>query len=76
MARFIYIEGMKGSEWPEEYNTLEEALKAGDYNWSHKCEADKKALDYAYILESVNPDEEAPDHYDGNPVKIYKDYEG
>lgn len=76
MAKYIYITGKMGSEWPEEYNTLEEATKAADYEWSHMCEADKKALDYAYILESVNPDTEAPNHYDGDPVKVYKEYKG
>ena len=76
MAKYIYITGKMGSEWTEEHNTLEEAKKAANYDWGHMCEADKKAFDYAYILESVNPDPDAPDHLDGNPVIIYKDYNG
>lgn len=74
MAKYIYIYGKMGSEWIEEFETLEAAKKHGDYDWNHQNDYDKKHCDYAYILESVNPDPDAPDHLDGNPVIIYKDY--
>lgn len=73
MAKYIYITGKMGSEWVEEFETLEEAKKAADYEWDHMTGWDKKTLEYAYILESVNPDPDAPDHFDGDPVKIYKE---
>lgn len=73
MAKYIFIEGQKGSEWPQEFNTKEEAIKVADYSWNHREEADRQATEYAYILESVNPDEETPDHFDGDIIKIYKE---
>ena len=69
---YIYITGKKGNEWSEEYFTKKEAINAANYEWDHMCEADKKSIDYAYILKSVNPDEDAPDHFDGDIIKIYK----
>lgn len=72
---YIYITGKKGSEWPEEFETLEEAEKFATYEFNYMTEADKEALEYAYILKSVNPDTEAPNHYDGDIIKIYKEGE-
>ena len=76
MAKYIYITGKKGSEWTEEYNTLEEATTAAEYEVKHMCKADFESYEYIYILESANPDPDAPSHYDGNPVKVYKEMEG
>jgi hypothetical protein len=72
MAKYIYITGKMGSEWTEEYDTIEEAINAADSDWNHLTDHDKKTYDNAFILESANPDEEAPDHYDGDYIKIYK----
>lgn len=73
MANYIYVYGKMGSEWIEEYNTLEEATQAADYEWGRMNEADRKACDYAYILKSANPDEEADDHLNGEIIKVYRE---
>ena len=55
-----------------EFNTLEEAIKFSDSEFNYLCESDRKNCEYFFILESVNPDENAEDHYDGNFAKVYK----
>lgn len=71
--KYIIITGCKGSEWTEEHETKEQAIKAADKEYNHMNECDKKNTSYMYILESVNPDEDAPNHFDGDIVKTYID---
>ena len=52
----------------DEFETAEEAIKTGKREWSHTCESDRKKCKEFYVLESVNPDENAEDHLDGNPI--------
>lgn len=56
----------------EEFETKEEAIERADAVWSRASEGDKKSCTECYILESVNPDEDADDHWDGDYVKVYK----
>lgn len=73
MAKYLFITGKNGSEWIDEYETLNAAIAAADHEWRHTNDADKSALEYAYILESVNPDPDAENHLDGDIVKVYKE---
>ena len=75
MAKFINIFGKMGSEWTEEHETKEEAIQAAESEWNHLSDYDKKHCDYFYTLESENEDEDAPNHLDGDIVKVYKDSE-
>ncbi len=66
--RYILIDHKRHDEFTQEFDDLGEAIKAGQYDWDRMTNADKKLRSEYYVLESVNPDEDAPDHYDGNPV--------
>jgi hypothetical protein len=70
---YLLITGKKGSEFCDEFETKKEAITAGNYEFRHLEKDDIKNTDYMYILKSVNPDPDAPNHYDGDIVKIYID---
>lgn len=54
-----------GDHFEEEYETLEEAIENAERQWGHLTDLDKKKRT-VYVLESINPDEEAQDHFDGD----------
>ena len=56
----------------DEFNDKEEALSFAADKWEHLTEAEKEKCTGFYVLESVNPDEEAENHFDGTPVKTWK----
>lgn len=56
-----------GDIYNDEYNTRAEAIARAEYRWSHLTEREKRKDDLI-VLDSVNPDEEAEDHFDGNPI--------
>lgn len=56
----------------KEFATAEDAIAYADNDYNLMSDNDKKHLEYYYILESVNPDEEAENHFDGDTVKTYK----
>lgn len=51
----------------EEHEDLRSAIRDAEYQWSHKTDREKKQRTISVLL-SINPDEEAPDHFDGWPV--------
>lgn len=51
-----------------ETNSLDEAIAKLFDEWRHLTTGERKNLETLRILESWNPDEDAPDHYDGNVV--------
>lgn len=57
-----------GDFFPDEFNEKEKAIKAAEYAWDHLTENEQKKCSAFYVLESVNPDEEAMDHYDGDYI--------
>lgn len=69
--KYIIIDSKNGDMFTEEFETREEAINAADRAWTYLTEKDKKRREAFYVLESVNPDPEAVDHYDGNLVKNY-----
>ena len=52
-----------GDAYTKEYDTLDEAIREAEYEAAHK--AKDRTIS---VLESVNPDESAEDHFDGNIV--------
>ena len=70
--KYIVIEEHEIDTFTEEFDNKEEAIKWADDMFSHLCSADRKRIKSYYILESVNSDEDADDHYDGDCIKIYK----
>ena len=51
-----------------ETDDLKEAFEKLYDTWHYLTTNERKNLESLMILESWNPDEDAPDHYDGNPV--------
>lgn len=68
--KYIVIDRRKdgtGDWFTSEHDDKQEAMKQAASDWNHLTYREKKAREI-FVLESVNPDEEAPDHFDGNPV--------
>lgn len=70
--KYIVIDTRKNDEFTKEFEKAEEAIAWAEYEWSRMTEHDKKDCAAYYVLESVNPDEDADDHLDGNPIKVFK----
>lgn len=71
--RYIVIDERKsGVVFMEEFNDKDEAINSVKYDWNRRTEHDKKYTERFYVLESVNPDEDADDHFDGNPIFTLK----
>ena len=71
--RYIVIdERESGDFFTEEFNDKDEAINSAKYDWNRRTEHDKKHTERFYVLESVNPDEDADDHFDGNPIFTLK----
>lgn len=72
MKYLVIDEDDNNQMFVEEFDNLDEAIARADYGWRLLTNLEKKHTRNYYVLESINPDEEAENHYDGNPVKIYK----
>ena len=71
--RFIVIDERKsGDFFTEEFNDKDEAINSAKYDWNHRTEYDKKCTEAFYVLESVNPDEDAGNHFDGDIIRTFK----
>ncbi len=64
---------LTGDVFTQEFNNKDEAINAAQKQWDHLT-GREQAQRRVYVLESINPDEEAQDHYDGNI--IYEAKEG
>ena len=51
---------------------LEKAIKYAKYDFEHMHKLDQKSCRQYYVLESINPDEESDNHYDGNIILSLK----
>lgn len=72
--RYIYFFGNDNTEETKESNNKEELIQLCKNDWAHLSYYDRKH-NHAYVLESVNPDEESEDHDDGDPVFNAKQWE-
>lgn len=72
MKYIAFDERKNGQIFTKEFESKEEAIESAEYAWDRRTEYDKKHTDRLYVLESVNPDEDADDHYDGNPILVLK----
>lgn len=52
------------TEFTEEFATAKEAIKRATRDWNYLTDGEKK-MRTVLVLESINPDEEAEDHFDG-----------
>ena len=68
MAKYVLVDDAttaRASIFTEEFDSREEALACARRQWLRLSDYDKKRRDSFYVIESANPDEEAPDHLDG-----------
>lgn len=56
----------------KEFEILEDAMEYAEHSWNCMSDNDKKYTTAYYVLESVNPDEESDNHYDGDIIKRWK----
>ena len=70
--KYIIIDERKNDFLTEEFESKDEAIKTAKSDWDRRTAYDKKNTKAYYVLESVNPDEDADDHYDGNPILTLK----
>lgn len=70
--KYIYTREIKNDIFAEEFETAEEAIRYGNDEWDGLTQHDRDRTTAAYVLESANPDEDAPDHLDGNVIKTWK----
>ena len=69
--KYIVIEGKNGDLFTKEFATEAEALEAAERDWNALSDYDKEHCDEFTVIESANPDEDAPDHLDGNVIKEF-----
>ena len=70
--RYLVIDETKGMDtFVKEFETKEEAIHSADAEFERLTAYDKKQRSAFYVLKSVNPDEEADDHFDGDIIKDY-----
>ena len=70
--RYIVIDERKNDYFTEEFDSKDSAINSAKYDWNRRTEHDKKDTERFYVLESANPDEDADDHFDGNPIFTLK----
>lgn len=68
---YIIMDEKNGDLFNKEFSTKEEALRRAEIEWGYLTDKEKKDRTAFYVLESVNPDEEAENHFDGNIIKDF-----
>lgn len=72
MKYILFDKRDDGQVFTEEFETKEEAVRRADITWErYITDNEKRHIVEFYVLESINPDEDAEDHWDGNYVKLY-----
>ena len=72
MKYILFDKRDDGQIFTEEFENKEEAIRMADITWErYITDTEKRHIVEFYVLESVNPDEDAEDHWDGNYAKLY-----
>ena len=69
---YILMDCNGGDIFTETFDNEADAVKAGDYEWEHLTELDKKKRSAFYVLRSVADDIDAENSFDGDVVKEWK----
>lgn len=72
MKYIIFDEKKDLQLFTEEFECKDEAIKTAKSDWDRRTAYDKKNTKAFYVLESINPNEDADDHFDGNPILVLK----
>lgn len=69
MKYIMMQEKKKGASdiFTTEFDDRQEAIKSAKNQWDYLTYREKKQ-NRVYVLESINPDEEAENHFDGNII--------
>lgn len=67
--KYILVDQSKTDSFDKEFDDLNEAIRIGNTDFGYLTDHDKKQRTGLYLLESVNPDESAENHYDGEIIK-------
>ena len=70
--KYIVMDYKDGDLFTEEFSTAEEAIISAEYSWEHLTDKEKTHRESFFVLESINPDEEAENHLDGDIVRRWK----
>lgn len=70
--KYIVVDQTKTDMFISEHETKEAAIAEARSQWDSLSEYDQAKREEFYVLESVNLDEDAEDHYDGDLVLILK----
>lgn len=65
--KYVVIDDNRGDIFTAEFQTAEQAIEEAKNQYNHKTAGERKHSKI-YVLESVNPDEEAENHLDGNVI--------
>ena len=66
--KYIVIDCRECDVFTSEYDSREKAVTEARYQWGILSEYDKKKRSEFYVLESVNPNPDAENHFDGYVV--------
>ena len=66
--KYLVIDRRKCDEFVHEFDSKEEAIDYAKYKFNHMCKSDQEACSKYYVLESVNPDEDAENHYNSDVI--------
>ena len=70
--KYVIIDDCGTDLYTEEFNDKEKAVNQAICKWNRLSDHDKNRRMAFFVLESVNPDEEAEDHLDGTPILTLK----
>lgn len=71
--KYLILDQIKnGDLFVDERETAAEAKAEARRAWDNLSERDRARREFFGVLESVNPNPEAPDHTDGNIILIMK----
>lgn len=70
--KYIVMDYRDGDLFTEEFSTAEEAIVAAEYGWNHLTDNEKSEREEFFILKSINPDDDAENHLDGDIVRRWK----
>ena len=66
--KYLVMDSRKNDTFVNEFNNKVDAIKYAKDDFLRMAETDKKSCKGYIVLESVNPDEDSENHYDGNII--------
>ena len=70
--KYVVMDVRKTDLFVNEFNNKVEAIKYAKDDFEHMHKLDQKSCRQYYVLESINPDEDSENHYDGNIILSLK----